>query len=81
MEDIRDFSKDELEKLKLREEIRKLKNPLWKEISFISIIATLIIAFASASISIWRLKSNKISELELQKEILLKEKKTSSIRI
>jgi hypothetical protein len=69
------LTKEELEVLKLKYDVNKSKIPFWKNLSFISIIVTLLVAFAGTSVTIWRIKSDRIVVLEQEKEKLSAAKK------
>ncbi len=74
-----DLSKEQLEKLKLIEEIKQIKAPVWKKTSFISVVGTLTFAFLTIVISVWQIKNNKIAELEIAKELL--KQKTEEVEL
>lgn len=62
------LSVEELQKLKLKEEILILKKPIWKQTQFISIVVTLIIAFIGTSITIWQKQEEKIEYAEAERK-------------
>ena len=70
MDGMNDLSKEELEKLKLIEEIKQITTPTWKKTSFISVVGTLTFTFLTIVISVWQVKESKITELEKAKEAL-----------
>ncbi|MBT1690759.1 hypothetical protein [Dawidia soli] len=59
---------EQLQKLKLQEEIRNLRKPLWAQIPFISVITTLVIAFTGTTITIWQIKSKTEAVLAEQRQ-------------
>lgn len=61
------LSIEDLQKLKLKEEILALKKPVWRQTQFISIVVTLIIAFAGTSITIWQKQAEKVEYAEAEK--------------
>lgn len=65
---LKDLTLEELQKLKLKEEIRSLKRPVWKQTQFISIVVTLIVAFTGTSITIWQSQKSKIDAAESERK-------------
>lgn len=62
------LSIEELQKLKLREEIMALKKPFWKQLQFISIVATMVIAFTGTSITIWQIQGNRVERAQAEQK-------------
>lgn len=80
-ESLANYSIEELQKLKLKEEILALKKPFWKQIQFISIVTTLVIAFTGTSITIWQIQNSKIQHAEAERrkyELMMNELKEKS---
>lgn len=65
---LENLSIEDLQKIKLKEEIRALKKPIWKQVQFVSIVVTLIIAFVGTSITIWQKQGEKIEFAEREKK-------------
>jgi hypothetical protein len=61
------LSIEELQKVKLKEEILALTRPVWRQTQFISIVVTLIIAFIGTSITIWQKQAEKVEYAEAEK--------------
>lgn len=65
---LNNLSIEELQKIKLKEEILSLKRPVWKQTQFISIVVTLIIAFTGTSITIWQKQAEKVEYAETERK-------------
>lgn len=61
------LSIEELQKIKIREEILSLKKPFWRQIQFISIVVTMLIAFTGTCITIWQIQREKIEYAQAEK--------------
>lgn len=80
MHELEKLSNEQLEKLKLIEEIRQITTPIWKKTTFISVIGTLTFTFLTIVISVWQIKNNKISELENAREELNRKAKEIELK-
>ncbi|MDB5119898.1 MAG: hypothetical protein JWN56_1116 [Sphingobacteriales bacterium] len=61
------LSIEELQKIKIKEEIMSLKKPFWRQIQFLSIVVTMLIAFTGTSITLWQIQADKIEYAETEK--------------
>jgi hypothetical protein len=72
---LEDLTIEQLQKLKLQEEIRNLQKPIWAQIPFISIITTLVIAFTGTTITIWQIQDKADNKLAEERRLFADDKK------